>query len=125
MIITFDKHAILEYLKNIEVSDDNYKCRIYDHGEHYLTAAEQSTLIEELINKVHALTMEDIIVLIGNLRTKSNGKLSKKSTYNIAILDIADYVTDFTNQWYHDRLVIRALAEDEVIVDIENTQTTN
>jgi len=122
MKLNYDQKGILKQIS--EIYPDEYSVRIYTR-EPYLSIEEKEKTIEEFKTFVKSLFIDEIYEMAKKLATNKDGKLRKRSIVLIKNLDIADYVTDFTNQWYHMRLVIRAIGPEEIEVSFESTSTTH
>ena len=122
MNIIFDKQAILNSLSNREFEECKYA--IYDDMDE-LTEGDQIDALNEAKHFVEDLTDQNIVRLSENLGKKQNGKFRKGAVLTIHNVDIASYVTDFTSCWYHERISLRALDEDTIVVSLEGTQTTH
>ena len=124
--INFDKQGIIESLKKYDTSGE-WKYMIYDtHENDLLSQEDQKEIINDLIESVENLTENDITIkYVRGLKTKANGRFRKGSVNTIFNVNISNYVNDFTNCWYHDRLVLRAIDESTLTVTLEKTQTTH
>jgi predicted ATP-grasp superfamily ATP-dependent carboligase len=122
MNIIFNKQAILNSLSNREFEECKYA--IYDDMDE-LTEGDQIDALNEAKHLVEHLSDQDILRLSENLGKKQNGKFRKGAVLTIHNVDIASYVTDFTSCWYHERISLRALDEDTIVVSLEGTQTTH
>jgi hypothetical protein len=122
MNIIFDKQAILNSLSNREFEECKYA--IYDDMDE-LTEGDQIDALNEAKHFVEDLTDQNIVRLSENLGKKQNGKFRKGAVLTLHNVDIASYVTDFTSCWYHERISLRALDEDTIVVSLEGTQTTH
>jgi hypothetical protein len=122
MNIIFDKQAILNSLSNREFEECKYA--IYDDMDE-LTEGDQIDALNEAKHFVEDLTDQNIVRLSENLGKKQNGKFRKGAVLTLYNVDIASYVTDFTSCWYHERISLRALDEDTIVVSLEGTQTTH
>lgn len=124
MNIIFNKEAIIQALQEKAIYDD--KVNIYETEDHgFLTEEDQEFILNEAVLYVEKWDDSFIQKQSKGLRLKANGKFRKGSVVTLYDIDIADYVTDFTNCWYHDRIALRVIDEDTVEVSFERTQTTH
>lgn len=123
MNIIFNKEAIVQGLQNTPIYED--KVSIHETEDHgYLTEEDQEFILNEAVLYVEKWDNSFIEKQSKGLKLKANGKYRKGSVVTLYDIDIADYVTDFTSCWYHNRIALRAIDEDTVEVSLERTQTT-
>lgn len=128
LTIHFDSEKIIEQFKNYPIVDENDETlvTIYSTGnEGYLTAQDQKDEIADCINEIESITPDYLLRMANDLKTKKNGKFRKGSVVTLFDVNISRYVTDFTNCWFHDRVSLRAVEEDVLVVTLEKTQTTH
>ena len=123
MKLIFDKEDILDILTNYPTNEE-YKVAIENPETEILTEAQQKLIIVKAIHTVESWTYDDIIKESNKLGVKKNGKFRKGAVTSLLDINIADYVTDFTSCWYHDRIALRAIDEDTLEVSFERTQHT-
>jgi len=128
LTIYFDSEKIVEQLKNYPIVDENDESLvpIYSKGNAgYLTVKDQQDEISDCIKRIEVITPDYLLNKSNTLKTKKNGKFRKGSVVTLFDVDIARYVTNFTNCWFHDRVSLRAVEEDVLVVTLEKTQTTH
>ena len=125
MKVIFDREEIIQILENYPYKEDAV-C-IFDRGDAgFLEEEDQRSILEEISSYVMKWDTGYLKTQAHNfLRKKQNGKFAKGAVTTLIAVDIAKYVTDFTSCWFHDRIALRAIDEDTVVVSFEGTQTTH
>lgn len=126
MKLLFNKESVLKRLKGLLEKADMEECK-FEIGEMVdeLTTEDIKDEYRDVIHFVENLTDEDIVSHTKYLPTKKNGRFRQGGVSSLCDIGVSDYVTDFTNCWYHDRLALRAIDEDTVEIALERTQTTH
>ena len=125
MKVIFDREGIIEILDNYPYRED--AVGIFDRGDAgFLEEEDQRCIIEDTVSSVMKWDTGYLKTQAHNcLRKKQNGKFAKGAVTTLIDIEIAKYVTDFTSCWFHDRIALRAIDEDTVVVSFEGTQTTH
>ena len=128
VVVSFDREGILKVLREKLTSlDATEEYTKYGIGEVdvLLSFEEMQEELQLAISKVETLTADDVQKEVCMFATKKNGCLKQRTVYVLILINISDYVTEFTNCWYYDAVVVRATSEDSCEVVLERRQKTN
>lgn len=124
--INFDKDAMIKEINAMEPEEGKVEIgNRWDDG--YVSEEDQTEMFKDAASIVAALTLDDITKLINtsNFARKKNGTLKKGSYTEIHRIDVADYVTDFTNAWYYDAIEMKVIDDKEISIRIQRRQMTH
>lgn len=120
MNIIFNKEAIIKSLQSKPIYEN--RVSIYDTDDFgFLTEEDQEFILNEAALYVEKWDNSFLAKQSKDIKLKANGKYRKGSVVSLYDIDIASYVTDFTNCWYHDRIALRAIDENTLEVSLERT----
>lgn len=124
MNIIFDREGIIQILENYPYKEN--AVGIFDNGDAgFLEEEDQRFILEDIASTVMKWDTGYLKTRAHNsLRKKQNGKFAKGAVTTLIDVEIARYVTNFTSCWFHDRIALRTIDEDTVVVSFEGTQTT-
>lgn len=126
MKVLFDREDLINQLDNLPFVENAVTIFATDsHG--FLEEEDQREILDKAAQTVLKWYDTKFLMIEANnkLGKKKNGKFRKGAVTSLIDINIARYVTDFTNCWYHHRIALRAIDEDTVEVVLERTQTTH